>query len=81
VVPPHILLLDVAGPVEVLRRANAEQQDILFDYHFVSTQTEQVSSIGLAVAGLEPLPPQLPDDAYILVCGAITAPAEAIDPE
>ncbi|MBX8803519.1 GlxA family transcriptional regulator, partial [Ochrobactrum sp. MR28] len=37
VVPPHILLLDVAGPVEVLRRANAEQQDILFDYHFVST--------------------------------------------
>ncbi len=81
VVPPHILLLDVAGPVEVLRRANAEQQDILFDYHFVSTQAEQVSSIGLAVAGLEPLPAQLPDDAYILVCGTITAPAEATDPE
>lgn len=81
VVPPHILLLDVAGPVEVLRRANAEQSQIRFDYRFVSSQPQQVSSIGLSVAGLEPLPEELPDNAYIIICGTITAPAEAVDPE
>lgn len=81
VVPPHILLLDVAGPVEVLRRANAEQNAIRFDYRFVSSSPQQVSSIGLSVAGLEPLPERLPDNAYIIICGTITAPAEATDPE
>ena len=81
VVPPHILLLDVAGPVEVLRRANAEQNAIRFDYRFVSSSPQQVSSIGLSVAGLEPLPEVLSDNAYILVGGTITAPADAIDPE
>lgn len=81
VVPPHILLLDVAGPVEVLRRANAEQNAIRFDYRFVSSSPQQVSSIGLSVAGLEPLPERLPDNAYIILCGTITAPAEATDPE
>ena len=81
VVPPHILLLDVAGPVEVLRRANAEQTAIRFDYRFVSSSPQQVSSIGLSVAGLEPLPEVLPDNAYIILCGTITAPAEAADPE
>ncbi len=81
VVPPHILLLDVAGPVEVLRRANVEQNAIRFDYRFVSSSPQQVSSIGLSVAGLEPLPERLPDNAYIILCGTITAPAEATDPE
>jgi hypothetical protein len=31
VVPPRVLLLDIAGPLEVLRRANLEQSVVRFD--------------------------------------------------
>lgn len=80
VVPPYTLLMDVAGPVEVLRRANIEQADILFDFRFISSQPQQISSIGLKVAGLEPLPDHVPANAYIVVSGTITPPAGADDP-
>lgn len=31
VIPPRVLLLDVAGPLEVLRKANLEQHKLRFD--------------------------------------------------
>ncbi len=31
IVPPRALLLDIAGPIEVLRRANVEQREVVFD--------------------------------------------------
>lgn len=80
VVPPHILLLDVAGPAEVLRRANVEQTEIRFDLHYVSSNLQQVSSVGLTLAGLEPLPDTVPDNAYIIVCGIIDTPDGTVDP-
>lgn len=80
VVPPYTLLMDVAGPVEVLRRANVEQTDIQFDFRFISSQPQQISSIGLQVAGLESLPDLVPENAYIIVSGTITPPFGAVDP-
>lgn len=80
VVPPHILLLDVAGPAEVLRRANAEQTEIRFNLHYISSNPQQDSSVGLTLTGLEPLPDTVPDNAYIIVCGIIDAPDGAVDP-
>lgn len=79
--PPYTLLMDVAGPLEVLRRANLEQEAILFDCHFVSARTTQTSSIGLMLADLEPLPDRLPADATVIVSGAITPPRDGADPE
>jgi transcriptional regulator GlxA family with amidase domain len=35
VVPPRLLLLDVAGPLEVLRRANQAQAEVRFEVHYV----------------------------------------------
>ncbi|GEO83739.1 MULTISPECIES: GlxA family transcriptional regulator [Alphaproteobacteria] len=72
VLPPHTLLMDVAGPVEVLRYANSEQEEILFDCHFVAARSEQTTSIGLTLANLEPLPKRLPEGAYVIVSGSIS---------
>ncbi|MDS7595924.1 GlxA family transcriptional regulator [Agrobacterium tumefaciens] len=69
VVPPHALLLDIAGPLEVIRYANEEQTDIRFECHYVAAQPTQSTSIGLGLSGLEPLPGMLPDDAFVLISG------------
>jgi len=74
VLPPDTLLLDVAGPMEVFRRANLEQTVVRFDYVYVAASEEQTTSIGLMVSGLTPLPQDLPDDAWIVISGSLTAP-------
>jgi transcriptional regulator GlxA family with amidase domain len=75
VLPPDTLLLDVAGPMEVFRRANLEQDSVRFDYRYVSTRAELGTSIGLNVSGLEILPARLPDDAWVVIAGSLTAPS------
>ena len=72
VVPPHALLLDIAGPLEVLRYANAEQRDIRFDYRYVAANATQTTSIGLGLSGLEPLPETLPDNAMVIISGSLS---------
>ena len=81
--PPYTLLMDVAGPVEVLRRANIEQGDVLFDYQFIAAQPSQTTSVGLMLADLRPLPDRIPDGAYVILSGSVTPPddAEDIEPE
>ena len=66
------LLLDAAGPLEVLRVANREQQDIRFEVHYIGPETPIVSSIGITLAKIEPLPKTLPNDAMVVLfrrCG------------
>lgn len=79
--PPYTLLMDVAGPVEVLRRANIEQDDVLFDYQFIATQPRQTTSVGLTLADLKPLPDHIPDGAYVILSGGVTPPDDADDIE
>jgi transcriptional regulator GlxA family with amidase domain len=74
VVPPHILLLDIAGPMEVLRKANLEQDALRFVVTYVGPGPAADSSIGLGVAGLLPLPERLPDGALVVVPGSADAP-------
>ncbi len=71
-VPPDTLLIDIAGPLEVLRYANQEQDRVRFDYRYISTKTRQQTSIGLALDGLEPLPDSLPDNALLIISGSLT---------
>lgn len=73
VVPPRLLMLDIAGPIEAVRRANVEQDAVRFDVVHVSPRARMMTSIGLAIADLAPLPAELPDDALILVGGNVTA--------
>jgi transcriptional regulator GlxA family with amidase domain len=71
VLPPRTLLLDIAGPLEVLRRANLIQRAVRFDVTFAGATPAQRSSIGLEVAGLAPLPERVPRDAIVIVSGNV----------
>lgn len=71
--PPDTLLLDVAGPMEVFRRANLEQAEVRFDYRYISKDSDLTTSIGLNVSGLQPLPAKLPSDAWIVISGSLTS--------
>ena len=71
VVPPRTLLLDIAGPMEVLRKTNLEQQRLRFVVRYVGPTPETMSSIGLALAGVEPLPETLPQGAMVVLPGAV----------
>ncbi len=70
VLPPQTLLLDVAGPLEVLRYANEQQRNIRFDCRYIAAQPNQTTTIGLGLCGLEPLPDMLPARAMILISGS-----------
>jgi len=71
VVAPHVLLLDIAGPMEVLRKANAEQDAVRYGVSYVGPSASVNSSIGMALAGIAPLPAQLPDGALVVLPGTI----------
>ena len=77
VVPPNVLLLDLAGPMEVLRKANLEQQAVRFVPAYVGPAPIVGSSIGLAVSGVAPLPERLPDGALVVIPGNVSAPLGA----
>lgn len=74
VVPPRALLLDIAGPMEVLRKANLEQQAVRFRVCYIGPSGGVSSSVGLVLSGIEPLPEALPGDAMVVVPGAADQP-------
>lgn len=74
IIPPRTLLLDVAGPIEVLRKANFEQGAVQFDVHYIGPSEMVTSSIGLSVANITPLPEALPDDALVVISGSADVP-------
>ncbi len=82
VLPPRVLLLDVAGPLEVLRRANHVQAAVHFQVHYVAATATVQSSIGLPLAAAGPLPAALPPGAWVVVAGdvdEVMAPDEGGD--
>lgn len=74
VVPPGALLLDLAGPIEVLRKANLIQQAVRFDVRYVGPSANVTSSIGLDLSGIAPLPEQVPQDAMVVISGCTDDP-------
>lgn len=82
VLPPRLTLLDIAGPIEVLRRANCEQDNVRFDVHYVGPSPSLRSSIGIMVTAIDPLPESLPEGAMVVVAGdvdEVLLPAEHSD--
>jgi transcriptional regulator GlxA family with amidase domain len=77
-VPPDTLLIDIAGPLEVLRYANGEQDRVRFDYRYISDKPRQQTSIGLVLDGLDPLPETLPEQAILVISGSLTVGIEEI---
>lgn len=72
VVPARALLLDIAGPIEVLRKANFEQDLVRFNVRYVGPLASVTTSIGLTISGIEPLPDDVPADAMIVLAGDTT---------
>lgn len=69
VVPPRVLLLDVAGPIEVLLKANVEQDAVHYRVSYVGTVPSVRSSIGLGINGIESLPDLIPGGALVVLPG------------
>jgi transcriptional regulator GlxA family with amidase domain len=86
VLPPRLLLLDIAGPLEVLRQAGRVQPRVRFHVRYVGPTSELLTSIGLTLNAIEPLPITLPPEAWIvlagdvenvMLCGGETAPGKS----
>ena len=71
VMSPQAMMLDVAGPLDVLRYANMVQEQVHFDVRYVGATPSVLTSIGLTLAGIEPLPPQIPSDALVVLVGDV----------
>ena len=71
VVPPRLLLLDVAGPLEVVRWANHVQEAVCFEVHYVGPSSSLQTSIGLTLAKIDPLPSEIPREALVLLAGDV----------
>jgi transcriptional regulator GlxA family with amidase domain len=71
VVPPRLLLLDIAGPLEVLRQANRVQDAVRFDVVYVGPQSSPRTSIGVTLSGIEPLPKTLRAGAWVVMAGDV----------
>jgi transcriptional regulator GlxA family with amidase domain len=71
VLPPRLLLLDIAGPLEVLRQANRVQAAVRFNVHYVGPNSTLQTSIGIALTGIEPLPDKLPPGAWVVLAGDV----------
>lgn len=68
--PPRALLLDLAGPLEVLRIAGAAQNHVSFDVTYAAPEATTWSSVGLELSGAGPLPTAIEDDMVVLVPGS-----------
>src|SRR5215467_1590990 len=71
VVPPRLLLLDIAGPVEVLRQANRVQGSVRFEVRYIGPTSSLQTSIGITLAAIEPLPQELPPKSWVVLAGDV----------
>jgi len=77
VLPPRALLLDLAGPAEALRLANvwleARGQAPRFRLRYTAASARVDSSVGLAMAAVEPLPRTLAAPTWLVLVGQPSA--------
>ncbi|HTT24010.1 MAG TPA: helix-turn-helix domain-containing protein [Candidatus Sulfotelmatobacter sp.] len=71
VLPPRLLLLDIAGPLEVLRQTNRVQTTVQFLVRYVGPRPSLLTSIGVTLNAIEPLPNQLPPQAWVVLAGDV----------
>src|SRR5215471_4293905 len=76
VIVPHSLLLDIAGPAEAFRLANQHRGNRglppRFRLRFAAPAVKQDTSVGLTIAGLEPLPDAFCATTWVVVTGQPT---------
>jgi transcriptional regulator GlxA family with amidase domain len=84
VIAPNSMLLDIAGPAEAFRLANlhraARGLPPRFRLRFSGPLATAPTSVGLAVTGLEPLPPRLGSPTWVILVGQPSAHASQVTP-
>jgi transcriptional regulator GlxA family with amidase domain len=70
VLPPRALLLDLAGPLEVLRIAGTVQDRVGFAVTYAAPRGQTRCSIGLDLGGAGRLPTTVADGTFILLPGS-----------
>jgi transcriptional regulator GlxA family with amidase domain len=84
VISPHSLLLDVAGPAEAFRLANLrrsnKRQPPRFRLRFAGPLASPITSVGLPLAQLEPLPKTLKSSTWVIVVGQPLVHAVQVTP-
>jgi transcriptional regulator GlxA family with amidase domain len=77
VVTPHALVLDIAGPAEAFRLANLYRAEHglppRFRLRFTGPSPSLPTSVGLALADLEPFPASLNEPTWVLLVGQPSA--------
>lgn len=79
VVPPSVLLLDIAGPIEVLRKANLVQETVRYKISYIGPRAACDSSVGLSLAGVRSLPDQLVSGAMVILPGSVEPESNGCD--
>jgi transcriptional regulator GlxA family with amidase domain len=73
VILPHSLLLDIAGASEAFRLADQHRGRLglppRFILRFAGPHALEATSVGLSIAGLEPLPDAFPAPTWVVVVG------------
>jgi transcriptional regulator GlxA family with amidase domain len=70
VLPPCALLLDVAGPTEVLRHVQLLDSEAHIEVHYIAATPFSSTSIGLPLAPLEGFPRAIPAGSLVIVGGS-----------
>lgn len=85
VIVRHSLLLDIAGPAEAFRLANLHRErrglPPRFRLRFAGPSATPSTSVGLALADLEPLPDELRTPTWVVVVGQPAADVTRVTPE
>jgi transcriptional regulator GlxA family with amidase domain len=77
---PRTTLLDLAGPLEVLRCANIMQDAVEFHVSYLSVRSSVSTSVGIFLQCPDPLPSSLPDNSVVVVVGNVAGPCSWCDP-
>lgn len=82
VIVPHALLLDIAGPAEAFRLANlryaGRSLPPRFRLRFAGTSANPVTSVGLTLGELEPLPRGLSSPTWVVLAGQPSVHVERV---
>ena len=78
------MLLDIAGPAEAFRLANQHRElrglPPRFRLRFAAPNDTQDTSVGLSIAGMEPLPSELSATTWVVVVGQPTVHVRHVTP-
>lgn len=84
IIAPHSMLLDIAGPAEAFRLANLHRAvrglPPRFCLRFAGPVPATPSSVGLKLAGLEPLPRHLNSPTWVVLVGQPSTEARHVTP-